>query len=362
MRRVALDAFGTDDRPEPELEAALRAERAQIPIELIGDRGSLESRLQALGIAVDDERETQVSLVHAATQIAMDESPAKAVRSKPDASLCVAMERLAARRVAGVVSAGNSGAILAAALMRLGRLAGVDRPAIATRFPWADRSQGHTVLLDAGANTECKALNLAQFAVMGAVFANEDAGVLRPRVAVLSNGSERSKGTVLTRAAHEILSRHAEFAPGAALEFVGYVEPGELFSSRCDVAVTDGWTGNIALKLAEGAMSAWPRLLATSLAGAIESEHKQSDASHSAVSIAPALQVVARRVDPEVQGGAPLLGVDGVVMICHGGCGPGALLAALETAHRFAECSLTTRIGESIEDHRELFEFARNLR
>ncbi|KIG18199.1 Phosphate:acyl-ACP acyltransferase PlsX [Enhygromyxa salina] len=289
----------------------------------------------------------------------MDESPARAVRAKPDASLCVAIDRLAAGHVDAVVSAGNSGALLAAALMRLGRVAGVDRPAIATSFPRVPAHAGHTVLLDAGANVQCKVINLVQFAVIGAAFSRVQSGIDRPRVGVLANGTEVAKGTALTRGVHEILS-HDLASRSEAFEFIGYVEPGQLFADSCDVAVTDGWTGNVVLKLAEAAMLAWPTMLRAELAGsasvdAVQGERRIADA------IEPALQGVARRLDPEAHGGAPLLGVDGAVMICHGAATSRALLNALLAAQRFATGGLTQAVASAIQGHAELFELARNL-
>lgn len=368
MRPVALDAFGSDRRPGPELDAALLAERDAIPIELIGDRAAIESRLAAARGSASTGADELISIVDAPDQIAMDEAPARAVRAKPGASLCVAMDRLAAGDASALVSAGNSGAILAASLLRLGRLDGVERPAIVTSFPWAGEPErdgepgAHTVVLDVGANVECKPLHLVQFAVMGAAYSSRIASVPRPRVAVLANGSERGKGTALTRQAHEILARHEEFAPRAALEFVGYVEPSELFGPRCDVAVTDGWTGNVALKLAEGAMAAWPAMLRASLAADANKPGRATKGAVTAAAITPILDQIARRFDPERRGGAALLGVDGVVMICHGACGPDALHAAIATARTFADRGLTRAIGAAVDDHRELFELARNLR
>lgn len=352
--RLGLDAFGTDLRPQPELEAARLAVADGLELELIGDAATLEPALAS-------DPPGSIAVVHAPSQIAMDESPAKAVRAKPDASICVAIDRLAQREIDAAISAGNSGALLGAALLRLGRLPGLDRPAIATSFPRIDG--GRTVLLDAGANVECKPLNLVQFAVVGAAFSSSETEIARPRVAVLANGVEALKGTRLTRGAHEILSRwQARHGEGeGAFEFAGYVEPGELFTAACDVAVTDGWTGNIALKLAEGAMTAWPRLLGRALAELDQARIARGEDAIADV-IAPALQTVARRADPDAYGGAPLLGVDGVVMICHGAAGPIALRNALRSAHRFAERGLTAAIGRALEEHAELFEFARTFR
>jgi glycerol-3-phosphate acyltransferase PlsX len=319
MPRVALDAFGSDARPEPELAAlalALAHAPAGLEVDLVGDRSLLEDRLPS------DER---VRLIHAPEQIAMDESPARAVKTKPEASLVVAIRQLIAGEVQAVVSAGNSGAILAAALLGLGRIPGVDRPAILTRFT---HQQGATIVLDSGANVECKPLNLVQFAVLGSVFAKLELGCGRPRVAVLSNGTESGKGTALTRAAAKLLAAHV----GEAFEFIGYVEPGGLFDGSCDVAVTDGWTGNLVLKSTEGAMA----LLSRYLAGPIPAE-----------------------LDPDAHGGAPLIGVDGTVIICHGASSPRALYNALMLAQRSATRGLTPALREAIDLHRPLFDAAR---
>lgn len=350
--RVGLDGFGSDHRPDPELAAALLAVRDGQGIDLVGDQVVLEAKLIERGATIA----AGLEIIHAPDQISMEESPARAVRAKPDASLCVAIDRLAAGHVGAVVSAGNSGAILTAALLRLGRLRGVDRPAIGTSFPrtGADQPIGRTVMLDAGANVQCKAINLVQFAVIGAAFSRVETGIERPRVGVLANGTEVAKGTALTRGAHEILS-HDLALRSEAFEYIGYVEPDQLFSDACDVAVTDGWTGNIVLKLAEAAMAAWPRMFGAALA---ELEGERSIAA----AIEPALQSVSRRVDPEAHGGAPLLGVDGAVIICHGAAGSRAIHNALLAAQRFAERGLTEAIGRSIDDHAELFELARNLR
>jgi glycerol-3-phosphate acyltransferase PlsX len=346
---IALDAFGTDARPEPEIEAAIRAAAAGVRIDLVGDQARLAEALAAR------DRVDGITLIHAADEIAMGESPAKAVRAKPDASLVVAMDRVRSREAAAVVSAGNSGAILAASLFRLGRMKGIDRPALVANLPQVDGSHD-AVLIDAGANTECTVLNLVQFAVLGATWSHHWHGVERPRVGVLANGHEAGKGTALTRGTHKLLADHAaQHGDAAVFEFVGHVEPNQLFFGAADVVVTDGWTGNIALKLAEGAMAAWPRTLARAIAA-------QESAAAITAAIEPALQALARHFNPDAHGGAPLLGVDGAVIICHGASGPGALHSALLMARRFAERGLNQAIARAVADHRELFELARTLR
>lgn len=327
--RIALDAFGSDRRPEPELVAVGLASAAGIEVDLVGDRERLAGRVDADAIAAG-----LVRVVHASEVIAMHESPARAVKAKPDASLNVALRSLRAGVVGAVVSAGNSGAILAAALLGLGRIAGVDRPAILTRVPHLD---GTTLLLDSGANVECRPLHLVQFAVMGAVFARREQGLERPRVAVLSNGSEEGKGTALTRASVRLLDEHRS----GLFEFVGQLEPEGLFDGRCDVLVTDGWTGNLVLKTGEAALGLWPRLLARTGANP------------------PADLGLARELDPDAHGGAPLIGVEGAVIICHGAAGPRALYNALALARRMALDDLASALREAIADHRPLFEAAR---
>lgn len=361
--RIALDAFGTDARPEPEIVAAIEAAVAGVRIELVGDHARLSEALARGLAALDDRAATPIELVHASQAIAMDESPARAVRSKPDASLCVAIDRLRSGDAQAVVSAGNSGAILAAALFRLGRIEGIDRPAIVTGLPQIERTH-EAVLIDAGANVECTILNLVQFAVLGASWSQLRHGIKQPRVAVLSNGREAGKGTASTRGAHRLLSDHvAKRGPASAFEFVGYIEPNALFSSACDVIVTDGWTGNVTLKLAEGAMAAWPRMLRD----AIDDRESTSDGAERITAtikaaIEPALHDLAHRLHPDAHGGAPLLGVDGAVIICHGASGPAALSSALHMAHRLAERSAIKAIARAVADHRELFELARTLR
>lgn len=337
MPRIALDAFGSDARPEPELAALALALDGGLDIDLVGDSEQLEARLPA---GYGD----RLRLIHAAAQIGMDESPARAVKSKPDASLNVAIRQLVAGEVEGVVSAGNSGAILASALLGLGRIPGVDRPAILTRFPHLD---GNTVVLDAGANVECRPLNLVQFAVMGAVFAKLEHGCERPRVALLSNGSEPSKGTALTRASANLLTSH----PSEQFEFIGYVEPGGLFEGQCDVAVTDGWTGNLVLKAAEGAMRIWLRVLDRAGPPALALAQTQTT-----------LASLTEQLDPDAHGGAQLIGVDGTVIICHGAAGPRALYNALTLAQRSATRGLTHTLREAIAIHRPLFDAARSSR
>ncbi|NVB41642.1 phosphate acyltransferase [Pseudenhygromyxa sp. WMMC2535] len=381
--RLSLDAFGTDLRPEVELRAAVLAAEAGLSLDLVGDRALLEPglarvlRARAAGLelesgldrpiqaepaAIDDARlaaleaalAERVAIVHAPDQITMDESPARAVRAKPASSMLVAVDRVASGATTGIVSAGSSGALLAAGLFRLGRISGVDRPAILTAFPRVSLSMNaaapqvgssdRTLVLDAGANVDCRPLNLVQFAVMGAVVARVASGIERPKVGLLCNGSEPGKGTALTRQTHELLQRW----PSAAFEYVGLVEPGAVFGDTCDVAVCDGWTGNMLLKLGEGAMVSWSAMLREQLRGESLSP-----------AIASALSSLEARVDPSSTGGAPLIGVDGTLIICHGASRPRALVNALLMARQADDRKLGEALAGALGDHQGLFDDAR---
>jgi len=247
MRTVAVDAMGGDNAPAPEVEGAVAAVRERIAkVVLVGDRAALRTQLEAHGAASLDG----LSVHHASEVIRMDDHPAVAAKGKKDSSMRVAFDLAKERTVDAVVSAGNSGAMLACGLFVMRRLPGVERPGIVTTFPTVN---GVCALIDTGANVECRPETLAQFAVLGAVYARLLHGKARPKVGLLSNGEEQIKGTELTRGTHKLLS-----APGVEkdFEFIGYVEGRDIFSGDVDVVVTDGFTGNVVLKTSEGAAAA----------------------------------------------------------------------------------------------------------
>jgi glycerol-3-phosphate acyltransferase PlsX len=236
---IAVDAMGGDNAPAEIVRGALRAANEHgIPVTLVGRAEAVEAELRAAGgagggaIAVVDAREV----------IEMGEHPANAVRAKRNSSLVSSCALVAAGEARAVVSAGNSGAMLAAALFTIKRIPGIARPAIGAAFP---SDAGQTFILDVGANTDCKPEWLAQFAVMGDVYARTMLGIERPRIALLSNGEEAEKGSELVQASYPLLA-------GLPINFVGNVEGKDIFRGGCDVVVTDGFTGNIALKVAEG--------------------------------------------------------------------------------------------------------------
>jgi glycerol-3-phosphate acyltransferase PlsX len=316
---IALDAMGGDLAPAATVEGALRAHRERgLQIVLVGDEQRLRAELFRRGA---DAREVRIQ--HASEAVEMDEHPGKALRRKKDSSIRVCFELCKSGEAAGMVSAGNTGAVLAGGLFVFGRLEHVDRPCIGGSLPTLDGA-GRAVLVDMGANVECTPLQVTQFALMGEVYARRVLGVPRPKVGVVANGEEEGKGTALTRAVAAALR-----LPESGIEFQGYVEGKDVFSGDFDVIATDGFTGNVLLKTAEGAVWAFGQLLKRQI-------HSSRVASAAALLLRSQLEQVRRRVDYEEVGGAPLLGVRGVAMIAHGRSTHRAILNALSGAEAFA--------------------------
>jgi glycerol-3-phosphate acyltransferase PlsX len=255
----------------------------------------------------------------------MDEDPARAVRTKRDSSLVRAAEAVRDGRASAMVSAGNTGAAMASALLRMGRLPGVARPAIATPLPVPGGSP--TVLIDAGANADCQPEWLAQFAQMASAFVTARYAIAEPSVALLSIGEEDSKGNNLAKQTHALLAK----APG--VRFVGNVEGRDLLTGTVDVVVTDGFTGNVALKALEGALRVF-----TSILGKAIATDEQTRAAGDV--LVPALLPYAASMDPEETGGASLLGVEGVCVISHGSSTAKAIFNAVRVAHDLVEHDL----------------------
>ena len=316
---IALDAMGGDLAPSATVEGALRAHRERgLEVLLVGDEPRLRAELTRLGAGASELR-----VHHASQAVEMNEHAGQAIRRKKDSSIRVCFDLAKAGQVAGMVSAGNSGAVLAGGIFLLGRLEGVDRPCIGGSLPTLGAA-GRAVLVDMGANVQCKPLHLVQFALMGEVYARHVLGVARPRVGVVANGEEDEKGTDLTRAAAAALRN-----PGSGIEFKGYCEGKDVFSGEFEVVVADGFTGNVLLKTAEGAVWAFSQLLKRQISGSLR-------ATAGALLMKSALDQVRRRVDYEEVGGAPLLGVDGVGLIAHGRSSARAILNALSSAEAFA--------------------------
>lgn len=342
--RIALDAFGGDHCPSPEIEGALRAVRAGgVEVVLVGDEYKLKIALDA---QAPDWSSLPLRIHHAPDVITMEDSPAKAIRAKPDASMPQCFELVKKGEADAVLSAGNSGAMLACGLFKYRRLKGVDRPALVTSTP--TRTGGFTTFLDVGANVECKPINLVQFAVLGAVYSAFKHGKARPKVGLLSNGSEEGKGTELTRASHQLLR---EFQSDA-FDYRGYAEGADLLNGALDVMVADGFSGNIALKV----MEATGRTIGGWLKDAIGSSAR---AKAGALLMKPALLGLRAALDPDSYGAAPLLGVRGLAFICHGSASPTAIETSLAQVARSVSEKLAPQLEAAVLDHKPLFEAAK---
>lgn len=322
--------MGSDRAPAPEVAGAVRAARAQptLHITLVGDAPRLEALLA-------NELRDRIDIVHATEVVTMHDHPGQAFRQKPDSSMRVAVDRIAAGEGDAVVSAGNSGAMLATALFILGRLPGIERPAIVTVLP---TPSGPLVLCDAGANVEPKPAHLAQFGVLGAAYDRVVHGRARPRLGLLSNGSEPGKGNVLTRDAHTLLA-----AASGAFQYVGYVEGSDLFRGVVDVIATDGFTGNVVLKTCEG--------IAEGLFGLVRQELEKTPLARlGSALVAPALRGLAKRIDYTEIGGALLAGVTKPAVIAHGRSDATAIASAIRAAAQFAERALPAQLAASLGD------------
>ena len=329
MTVIALDAMGGDFAPRVPVEAAVQAAREDgTEVILVGDEGPLE---QALARHRHDP--ARIKIRHASQAIAMDEAATSLLRGKADASVRVAVELVARGEAQAALSAGPSGAMMVAGKHVLRTLEGIERPAIATPLPLR---RGAAVLLDSGANVDCKPHYLVQFAAMGEVYARAVLGLAEPRVALLSNGGEPGKGNELVREAYALLER-------APLRFVGNVEARDLFKGKADVLVTDGFTGNLVLKAAEAANDQVRVLTKEAVA----------------VSMLARLgywlmrgiyRDLERRKDYREIGGALLLGVNGVAMICHGGSNARALKNAIRTARHCVENGLIERMARAFRE------------
>ncbi len=326
---IALDAMGGDRAPGVVVEGAIDAARADgAPIILVGARAAIEREL-----ASRDAAGLPLEIVEADEVIGMDEHGALALRQKRRASLKVAIDLVAEGRAAAAYSAGNSGAVMAAALLTLRRQRGIERPAIGSPFP--TRTGGVTFLIDMGANAECKPSYLLQFAAMGVAYMRLAFGLTNPSVGLLSNGEEDEKGTPLVREAHALLA-------ASPLNFKGNVEGKDVPGGLVDVVVTDGFTGNILLKTAEGVGDA--------IFGLVRAEVERSwRARLGGLLLRPALRSVYHRLDFEEYGGAPVLGVNGIVLVGHGRSGPRAIRNGVRVARDLARKRLADAIAGELE-------------
>ncbi|MEE2904206.1 MAG: phosphate acyltransferase PlsX [Myxococcota bacterium] len=330
---VAVDAMGGDGAPAVPVQAAIQAARDGVRVALVGNESIIESKLRKYG----GRNISTLRIVHSEQVIRMDEKPSRAVRQKQNSSIRVAARMVAERDARAMLSAGNSGAVMASGLFDIGRIAGVQRPAIAASIPTRKEP---TVLVDLGANTDPTPTQLAQFAIMGNAYAKTVLRRSHPRVALLANGSEETKGNELTRATHELLSK-------TKMDYLGYCEGRDIFEGDIDVIVSDGFTGNILLKTMEGLISTVRDLL--------ERRAKKSMiANASALLMKDILRRVLKDLNYETAGAAPLLGLRRRCLVAHGASTVTALTNAIHAADQMAGTRIVEMIEDDILRHAEL--------
>src|SRR5256884_2062003 len=326
---IALDAMGSDRAPKPEVDGAIQASRHYgIRVLLVGREAAIKAELSRHPTAAW----LPIEIVNASEVVTMEDKAAQALRSKRDSSLRVGLRLVREKRAAGFVTAGNTGAAMATAKMVLGALPGVDRPALAAVIPTAVGTVA--ILLDVGANVDCKPQNLEQFAVMGGIYFRSMFGTRRPRVGLLSIGQEEGKGNDLTREAFPLLKQ-------LPLNFIGNVEGRDLYNGKVDVIVADGFVGNVALKTSEGVANLVRATLKESLKATIT---RQVGYLLSRSAFAD----FKKRLDHTEYGGAPLLGVKGVCFITHGSSNAHAIKNAIRVAAEFAERKIIDKIVKEL--------------
>ncbi|MGB9846457.1 MAG: phosphate acyltransferase PlsX [Desulfotomaculales bacterium] len=324
--KIAVDAMGGDHAPREVIKGALEAVREfGQEVILVGDEEQIRKEIPG-GLP------ELVSIVHAPEVISMHESPAGAVRRKKNSSIVKAVQLIKEGAAGAVVSAGNTGAAMAAAVLLLGQIPGIDRPAIATLLP---NRKGKTLLLDSGANVDCKPVHLFQFALMGHLYAKEILGIKKPKLGLLSIGEEETKGNELTHATYRLLQH-------PSLNFIGNVEGRDIYEGTADIVVCDGFTGNIVLKAGEG--------MVTALLEMLKEEIKKSvPAKIGMALLLPALRSFWQKLDYTEYGGAPLLGVNGIVIICHGRSPARAIRNAIRLGRESVQNNLVPAIKNSVQ-------------
>jgi phosphate acyltransferase len=336
---IVLDAMGSDKAPEPEVKGAILAARHYpVRVHLVGPQDRIRPILtrytggRARGRFAGENNgraPLPIEIIHTDQWIAMDDKPAVVIRQKPHSSMRVGLKLVREGKAAAFITAGNTGAAMATAKMVLGNLPGVDRPALATVMP---TSSGPCVLLDAGANVDCKPHNLEQFAIMGEMYARSVLKIVRPRVGLLSIGEEEGKGNELTKDSFPLLK-------ALSLNFVGNVEGRDIFNGRADVIVCDGFVGNVALKTSEGLARLVRDLLRRSLTSTVT-------ARAGALLSRNAFHDFKKRLDYSEYGGAPLLGVRGVCIVGHGSSSDRAIMNAIRVAAEAAQSEMTAPLEE----------------
>ncbi len=331
--RIVLDAMGSDTHPEPEIQAAVQAAALYgEEIFLVGNEELISPRLAAM-----EGNTSAVRVVHAPEVFEMDDKPAENARRKTGTSMAVGIELLRTGEADAFVTAGNTGGAMATALFRLGRIRGVKRPALTALFPVRT---GHAVVLDIGANVDCKPEYLLQFAQMGSVYAEKVLGVINPRVGLLSNGEEAGKGNTLIKETYPLMET-------SNLNFIGNVEGKELFAGEAHVVVMDGFTGNILLKSSEAVASLITEILREEIMTSTRTKL-------GGMLVKPAFTKIRKMLDPAEVGAAPLLGVNGLVFVGHGRSDARALVNAIGVARNAVAANLLVALREAIQSRLEV--------
>ena len=326
--KIVLDAMGGDNFPSVPIKGAAEAiEQLEedFDLMLVGDETLIHRQLEAYPNLNHD----RIEVVHTTEVVEMGESPSTAIRKKKDSSIVIGVDLVAEKKAQAFISAGNTGAVMAAGLRGLGRIGGISRPGICIVFPTTKRS---CVLLDVGANVDSKPIHLLHFALMGSIYSEKIIGVRNPRVGLLNIGEEPTKGDELTVATYKLLSE-------SSLNFIGNVEGNDIFDSVADVVICDGFVGNVALKLSEKLLG----LIVSQLRSQIKTNPL---AALGFLLLKPVFEQMKKTFDYAEYGGAPLLGVDGTLMICHGGSSPRAIRNAIKSAR----LAILNDINGSIRD------------
>uniref|UniRef100_UPI004056BE76 phosphate acyltransferase PlsX n=1 Tax=Candidatus Electronema sp. TaxID=2698783 RepID=UPI004056BE76 len=328
--RIALDAMGGDRGSGPLIDGAVQAveQHPGIEVLLLGPEELLRAELARRGKGA----ETRLSVVHAPQTVSMDEAAVDSVRRKKDSTIMVGFDLVKQGRADALVSAGHSGATMTAAILQLGRLKGISRPSIASVFPTLKEP---VLVTDIGANVDCRPQHLYQFAVMASSCSELLLNRAKPRVGLLSIGEEPGKGNAAVKEAYDLLK-------ASSLNFIGNVEGRDVFSGDVDVVVCDGFVGNIVLKISEGLAEAIQQMLKTEI-------KKSLGASIASFFIRPAFRAFRKRVDYAEYGGAPLLGINGVGIICHGTSSAVAIRNAIKEAAKMAECQVNAAITRHLQ-------------
>lgn len=326
---IIIDAMGSDHYPDPEVQAAVELVKQDgEEIILVGNESVIRSRLGAMGTIP-----SEIRIVHAEEVLEMSDKPVENARRKAQNSMAIGMELLKSGEGQAFVTAGNTGGAMVNALFRLGRLKGISRPALTAMFPVRN---GRCVVLDIGANADCKPDFLLQFAVMGSVYAEKVLGIKKPRVGLLSNGEEPGKGNMLIKETFPLLTN-------SGLNFIGNVEAKELFNGQADVVVTDGFSGNILLKSSEAVSKLITDVLRQELMASTRTKI-------GALLAKPAFGKIKQMMDPSEVGAAPLLGVNGLVFVGHGRSDARAMVSAVRVARQAVKANLLDSISEVIQD------------